>query len=102
MTLPRSTSPLNRRALLRMGNLAGLGPAQLLRLQHAQAAPKGAQKDVNCIFIFCIGGMSHHDLWDPKPDAPSEIRGDFRPIATRAPGVQLASILPPLAQGTAK
>ncbi len=99
---PQSRDQLNRRAVLRLGTLAGLSLPQILRLQHAQAAPKAQQKDVNCIFIFCIGGMSHHDLWDPKPEAPAEIRGDFLPIATRVPGLQVTNILPRVAQVTDK
>ena len=60
--------------------------AEILRLQAASAATAEPKKDVNCIFIFIIGGMAHHDLWDYKPDAPAEIRGDFKPIATAVPG----------------
>ncbi len=102
MMFPQSTNQLNRRALLRMGTLAGLGMPALLRLQQAQAAPKTSAKDINCIFIFCIGGMSHHDLWDPKPDAPAEIRGDFQPISTRTPGMRLTNLLPHIAGVTDK
>jgi hypothetical protein len=98
----QSRDKIDRRAVLRMGTLAGLSLPQILRLQHAQAAPKAGKKDVNCIFIFCIGGMSHHDLWDPKPEAPAEMRGDFSPISTRVPGMQVSNILPHVAQVTDK
>src|SRR5258708_40361601 len=87
--LPESTSMLpaycdgiNRRGFLRVGSLAGLSMAEILRLQEtrasesAQAQPARPKKDINCIFIFIIGGMAHQDLWDTKPDAPAEIRGD--------------------------
>ncbi|MBI3837497.1 MAG: DUF1501 domain-containing protein, partial [Planctomycetia bacterium] len=93
---------LNRRALLRLGTLAGLSLPQILRLEHVQAAGSKPKKDVNCIFIFLIGGMSHHDLWDPKPEAPEEIRGDFRPIATRVPGMRVTNLLPKIAGVTDK
>jgi uncharacterized protein (DUF1501 family) len=98
------TQAMNRRALLRLGTLAGLSLPQILRLQHAQGAASSRKpgKDVNCIFIFLIGGMSHHDLWDPKPDAPEEIRGDFHPIATRVPGMQVTNLLPHVAGVTDK
>src|SRR4029077_14690550 len=70
--------------------------------EHAQAAGSKPKKEVNCIFIFLIGGMSHHDLWDPKPDAPAEIRGDFQPIATRVPGMRVTNLLPKIAGVTDK
>ncbi len=95
---------LNRREFVRVGSLAGLSLAEFFRLQSAGAAERGndgsdavAKKDVNCIFIFILGGMSHHDLWDLKPDAPAEIRGDFKPISTAVPGIQLSEILPDVA-----
>ena len=91
---PQSCNRLDRRAVLRLGSLAGLRLPQILRLQHAQAAVKAPAKDVNCIFIFCIGGMSHHDLWDPKPDAPSEVRSQFRSIGTSVDGLQICEHLP--------
>ncbi len=99
---PQSRDRIDRRSVLRLGTLAGLSLPQILRLEHVQAAAKGARKDVNCIFIFCIGGMSHHDLWDPKPEAPAEMRGDFTPVSTRVPGVQVSNILPHVAGVTDK
>lgn len=50
-----------------------------------------------CIYIFLSGGLGQHDSFDPKPDAPAEIRGEFRPIATQTPGVQICEHLPGLA-----
>ena len=41
----------------------------------------------SCIVLYCWGGMSHHETWDLKPDAPAEYRGEFRPIATAVPGI---------------
>ena len=51
-----------------------------------------------CIYIFLSGGLAQHDSFDLKPDAPDEIRGEFKPIATRTPGVQICEHLPLLAQ----
>jgi uncharacterized protein (DUF1501 family) len=76
---------------------------RLLELQ-AQAAvgstPPRAGKAKSCIVVFCWGGMSHLDTLDPKPEAPAEIRGLFRPIATATPGIQLGEHLPLLARQT--
>jgi hypothetical protein len=51
-----------------------------------------------CVFIFLFGGPSHLDLWDLKPHAPREIRGQFQPIATSTPGVEISELLPRLAE----
>lgn len=82
-----------RREFLRIGTLAGLSLADVMRLQHAQAAGT-TRRDINCIFIFILGGMPHQDMWDLKPDAPAEIRGDFQPIQTPVPGTQIGDVLP--------
>src|SRR5436305_3768917 len=86
----------SRRNFLRVGTLGGLSFAQFLRLQQTARAENGTRKDVNCIFIFLIGGMPQHDMWDPKPNAPAEIRGDFKPARTSVPGVQFTDVMPGL------
>lgn len=96
----------SRRELLTVGGLSliGLGLPTFLRERAVQAAPMiagtsngfGAAEAV--ILVYLQGSPSHIDLWDPKPDAPAEIRGEFRPIATRAPGMMLGEVLPLLAQ----
>jgi uncharacterized protein (DUF1501 family) len=91
---------IDRRGFLRLGSVGGLSLADLLRLQAARPAAK--TKDVNCIFVFLIGGMPHHDMWDYKPDAPAEIRGDFKPIRTNVPGIGLTDLLPHTAKVTDK
>ena len=91
-----------RRDFLRFGSLAGIGLADILRMQHASAADKPAGKDINCIFIFIVGGMPQQDMWDLKPDAPDGIRGDFKPISTRVPGVQISDVLPKISKVTDK
>ena len=102
---PAYCDGVDRRGFLRVGSIGGLSLAQLLRLESLRAAEDAArqvsaaaaEKQVNCIFIFIIGGMAHQDLWDPKPEAPIEIRGDFAPIATNVPGLQFTELLPKVA-----
>src|SRR5262245_25740409 len=97
-------SLLPRRGFLRLGSLslAGLGlPALLAREGQASAGPTREpprKRARSCIIFFLEGGPSHIDLWDMKPDAPAEIRGEFRPIATTIPGVQVCEHLPLLAR----
>ncbi len=92
---------IDRRGFIRVGSLAGLTLAEVLRMQELSAAV-APQQNVNCIFIFIIGGMAHQDLWDLKPEAAAEIRGDFRPISTAVPGMQISEILPHVAKITDK
>src|SRR5262249_28583979 len=54
----------------------------------------------SCIVLYCWGGMSHLETWDPKPDAPLEVRGTYRPIATSTPGIRLGEYMPLLARQT--
>jgi hypothetical protein len=89
----------SRRAALRAGalTLSGLTLGGLLR-GRADAAgdpPRGRAR--SCILIFQWGGPSHLDTWDLKPDAPSEIRGPFRPIDTSVPGIRISEHFPRLA-----
>jgi hypothetical protein len=62
--------------------------------------PLGTAK--SCIFINLVGGPSHLDTFDPKPDAPAEVRGPFRPIQTKVPGLHLSELFPKLATMTDK
>ena len=89
---------ITRRNFLQVGAVAGLGLglADFLKLRAA-AATASAGDDRSCVFIWLTGGPSHPDLWDLKPDAPSEIRGEFNPIATNVPGVMISELLPRLA-----
>jgi uncharacterized protein DUF1501 len=70
------------------------------RLAAAQPAPQGKAKSV--ILIFNCGAPSHIDLWDPKPDAPDAVRGEFKPITTNVAGIQISELLPRLAERTDK
>jgi len=88
----------SRRWFLRAGlsGLAGLSAAQLLQLQAqasvSSARPGAGKKSV--ILFWLSGGPSHLDMWDPKPDAPSEVRGPFGSIETKIPGIRFSEHLP--------
>src|SRR5687767_1392811 len=98
----------SRRELLTVGGLSllGFGLPELLARQAFAAdsqAPMastaaGFGKADSVILLYMQGSPSHIDLWDPKPNAPAEIRGEFKPIATTAPGMMLGDVLPMLAQ----
>ncbi len=88
----------NRRELLRVGALGALGLSLPRWLKAAQQPNGPAARADACILVFLNGGPSHLDMWDMKPDAPIEIRGEFRPIATNVPGVLLSEYLPRLAR----
>lgn len=94
-----SSRPFHRRELLRIGGLSlpGISLPQLFALQSASAHQTPAAPAKSCVFIFLFGGPSQLDLWDMKPRAPREIRGDFHPIQTSAPGVEICEHLPLLA-----
>jgi uncharacterized protein (DUF1501 family) len=93
-----SRQPLTRRDVLRAGALSALGLSlpQLLEAEARAAGPK--QRVKSCIFIFLYGGPSQLDTFDMKPDAPAEIRGEFKPIQTSVPGTQIVEHLPKTAQ----
>jgi hypothetical protein len=80
--------------------LLGLGMSELsaLRGVAAESSPRPVTPDKSVIFIFLTGGISHQDSFDLKPDAPDSVRGEFNPIATRTPGVQICEHLPRLAE----
>src|SRR5947208_1582383 len=91
---------LSRRELLQVGAIGALG-LTLPRLLAAGSQPRragAAASADSCILVFLSGGPSHLDMWDLKPSAPAEIRGEFRPIASSVPGVQLSEHLPRLAR----
>jgi hypothetical protein len=87
--------PLPRREFLRLG-LAGLGSLSLAELfrQRSLAGAKSPRERTALIVVWLQGGASHLETYDPKPLAPSEIRGPYRPIATRVPGMHLCELLP--------
>ena len=88
-SLGRYCDGLSRRQMLRLGSTSlfgGLTLPQLLAAQEAAPTTRPA-KATSCIFIFLEGGPPQQDMWDPKPDAPAEIRGPFQTIPTKTPGV---------------
>lgn len=94
-----------RREFLRVGGagLLGLSLGDIFRLQAlggtpGEAAPQsGWNQAKSVIFIFLQGGPSHIDIWDPKPNAPSNVRGEFKAIRTKVPGIWLSEVMPQLA-----
>src|SRR5438105_1837668 len=88
---------LTRRDFLHAGTLAPLGLA-LPQLCAAKARGAAPDTDVNCILLFLVGGPSQIDTWDPKPDAPAEVRGPFQPTATNVPGMRISEIFPQMAK----
>src|SRR6266545_2350037 len=86
---------VSRRSFLKTGGLAigGLALSDFLRLK-AQGAVASERRGKSVIMIYLGGGPSHVDTYDMKPDAPVEIRGEFRPIKSNVPGMQLSELLP--------
>jgi hypothetical protein len=86
----------SRRGFLQAGvlGLTGLTMADVLRSRAAQAASGKPVKDTSVILIWKGGGPSHLDTWDLKPAAPAEFRGDFQPIASSVPGIDVCELLP--------
>ena len=101
--IKRNCAGFSRRDFIQLGlgGTLGLGFSDLLRLRAGAAAPvlqpKVGGKNINCILVWLDGGPSHYETFDPKPDAPSEIRGDFKAIPTKVPGIQFSECVPKLA-----
>jgi hypothetical protein len=87
---------ITRRSFLQAGvlGLAGLSLGDVLRLRAEQTARGGPTRDTSVILIWKGGGPSHIDTWDLKPQAPAEYRGEFMPIATNVPGIEISEHLP--------
>jgi uncharacterized protein (DUF1501 family) len=97
--MPHPSRSLSRRSLLRVGafGAAGLNLARLLHLQESQAAERKPAADA-CILVFLWGALSQFESFDPKPEAPEGIRGEFGVRRTRLPGILFGEHLPLLAQ----
>src|SRR6516165_10498716 len=88
---------VTRRGLLQVGSLAMLGlslPQYLWARDALQNQTSRRRREKSCIFIVQYGGASHIDTWDPKPDAPGEMRGPYKPIATSVTGLRFGDLLP--------
>jgi len=92
----RNCNGIGRRAFLQtgLGALGGLSLTEMLRVR----AEAGVPSDTRCIFIWLDGGPSHYETFDPKPDAPGGIRGEFKSIPTSVPGVHFSEHVPNLAK----
>ncbi len=90
---------ISRREVLRLGSLGlvGLSLPRLLAAESVQP-PKRKGRAKSCILFFMEGGPAHQDLWDMKPEAPVEFRGEFKSISTTVPGMQVCEHLPMLAR----
>jgi hypothetical protein len=89
---------ISRRDLLKVGGIFGLTLPQLLWARSLPGAEgRGRSSEKSCIFIVLSGGLSHIDTFDPKSSAPLEIRGPYRSIATRTPGLRVTEMFPRLA-----
>jgi hypothetical protein len=100
---------LTRRDFLHAGAIAGLGltlpgflAARAPRTVGAGLRAGPGDSDINCIMLFLVGGPSQIDTWDPKPNAPAEVRGPFQPIQTNVPGMQISEIFPRMARNADK
>ena len=100
--LHRNCAGHSRRDFIRLGlgGAAGLGFSDLLRLRANAATAKGqaSPNNVNCILVWLDGGPSHYETFDPKPDAPDGVRGEFKPIKTNVPGTHFCQTVPELAK----
>src|SRR5438445_6960566 len=97
----------SRREFLRVGGagMLGISLADILALEaRADTAPESGKKKngwgraKSVLFVFLQGGPSHIDIWDPKPEAPSNIRGEFKPIKSNVSGIYLSEVMPKLAK----
>src|SRR5437016_4356687 len=93
---------LTRRDWLRISTLAGLGATLTGRVATTTEPPAasvpGFGRAKSVILVFANGGQSQIDMWDPKPNAPLDVRGAFQPIATAIPGVHFCEHMPRIAR----
>jgi hypothetical protein len=95
-------SSLSRRQLLQLGGVSALtwgAPGTVSARMDTKKQGQGAAEK-SCIFVLLCGGPSHIDTWDLKPDAPAEIRGPYKPIATAVPGMRISELQPRMSQLT--
>jgi hypothetical protein len=102
---PRADGAITRREWLRIGGLAGLSLSGLFSRNVSNTAanesrrkPRGFGRAKSVILVYCSGGQSQLDTWDPKPNAPADVRSEFAAIRTKLPGVLLCEHMPRLAQ----
>src|SRR4051812_20466779 len=99
MSSRRYCDGVSRRDFLKAGTLGAMGLSLAGYLRHAAAAEaEGRTVDKNAVLIFLSGGQTHLDTWDLKPEAPAEVRGEFKPIKTTVAGMEISEHLPRMAQ----
>src|SRR6266576_6118867 len=85
----RLCNGISRRDFLRVGALAPVG----LSLANVLASQSSSARAKSVILVFLGGGLSHHDSFDLKPDAPEEIRGKYKPVASNVAGLQVGELM---------
>src|SRR4051812_16886187 len=102
LTLHDAAAPLcdgwTRREWLRAGSLGAFGLSLPAWLRAAEAGR--ARRPRACIVLFFLGAPPQHETWDPKPDAPTGVRGDLKPIASATPGLLVGELMPRTARLT--
>ena len=90
------SGPLSRRSFLEVGGLSacGLGLGEIERLRAESTPPGETSSDTSVIFVWLPGGPPHMEMYDMKPDAPSDYRGEFRPIPTNVSGLDVCELMP--------
>lgn len=93
---PNCSGPISRRNFLEFGGVAGcsMGLADLLRARESTATVGHRGQDTAVIFVWLAGGPPHMETYDMKPDAPRDYRGEFSPIETNVPGIEVCELLP--------
>src|SRR5262245_9356900 len=98
----RNCEGVNRREFIRVGALSAFGLSLPALLRGESQSQVSRRREISCILLWMNGGPSQLDTFDPKPDAPAEIRGEFGSIPTRIPGVRVTEHLPRLARNIDK
>ena len=93
----RRCDGVSRRDFLRVGAIGSLALPTLLRAAEAPAK-KHKNRAKSVLLVYLGGGLSHHDSFDPKPDAPAEVRGKYSAIATSVPGLRVSDMMPRMAK----
>ena len=91
-----TNSTATRRSFLRLGAVGALALPRLFQSQARGDAPAGRREPraSSVILVYLGGGLSHHDSFDPKPEAPDTVRGIYSPMATNVPGTHIGELLP--------
>jgi hypothetical protein len=94
----RRCDGVSRRDFLRIGAVGSIALPTLLSAEARAARSEKKARARSVILVYLGGGLSHHDTFDPKPDAPAEVRGNYKPIASSVPGLQVTEMIPRIAR----